>query len=144
MNDYSFVLIPEFEKKMEVYENNRKKYQSFKDFVPELLNVLDETSVEKVRTKLGLSNVKYEVNLTVNVPENSGDVYITGNQSSIGNWNPNVIKLNKTGETTRQITFKTYPDLKFKLTKGNWETEGKSTESKKGKTFLCHWIKIQV
>jgi hypothetical protein len=105
---------------------------------------LDETSVEKVRTKLGLSNVKYEVNLTVNVPENSGDVYITGNQSSIGNWNPNVIKLNKTGETTRQITFKTYPDLKFKLTKGNWETEGKSTESKKGKTFLCHWIKIQV
>ncbi|OJX32279.1 MAG: hypothetical protein BGO86_08945 [Chryseobacterium sp. 36-9] len=133
MNDYSFVLIPEFEKKMEVYENNRKKYQSFKDFVPELLNVLDETSVEKVRTKLGLSNVKYEVNLTVNVPENSGDVYITGNQSSIGNWNPNVIKLNKTGETTRQITFKTYPDLKFKLTKGNWETEGKIDGIEEGK-----------
>ncbi len=133
MNDYSFVLIPEFEKKMEVYENNRKKYQSFKDFVSELLNVLDETSVEKVRTKLGLSNVKYEVNLTVNVPENSGDVYITGNQSSIGNWNPNVIKLNKTGEITRQITFESYPDLRFKLTKGSWETEAKIDGIEEGK-----------
>jgi hypothetical protein len=78
---------------------------------------------------VGLSNVKYEVNLTVNVPENSGDVYITGNQSSIGNWNPNVIKLNKTGETTRQITFKTYPDLKFKLTK---ET-GKQKENRRNR-----------
>jgi len=128
-----FVLIPDFEKKMKEYENNRAKYKTFKDFVPELLTVLDKTSVEKVRTKLGLSNVKYEVNLTVNVPENSGDVYITGNQSSIGNWNPNVIKLNKTSETTRQITFKTYPDLKFKLTKGSWETEGKIDGIEEGK-----------
>ncbi|AZI56354.1 DUF4932 domain-containing protein [Epilithonimonas vandammei] len=124
MNDYSFVLIPEFEKKMEVYENNRKKYKSFKEFIPELLTVLDETSVEEVRTKLGLPNEKYEVTLTVNVPENSGDVYITGNQSGIGSWNPQKIKLNKINETTRQITFTTYPDLRFKFTKGSWETEG--------------------
>jgi len=124
INEYSFVLIPEFEKKMEVYENNRKKYKSFKEFIPELLTVLDETSVEEVRTKLGLPNEKYEVTLTVNVPENSGDVYITGNQSGIGSWNPQKIKLNKINETTRQITFTTYPDLRFKFTKGSWETEG--------------------
>lgn len=124
IKENSFVLIPELEKKMEIYENNRKKYQSFKDFIPELLTVLDETSVEKVREKLGLPNQKYEVTLMVTVPENSGDVYITGNQSSIGSWNPQKIKLNKINETTRQITFTTYPDLKFKLTKGSWETEG--------------------
>lgn len=124
IKENSFVLIPELEKKMELYENNRKKYQSFKDFIPELLTVLDETSVEKVRGKLGLPNQKYEVTLMVTVPENSGDVYITGNQSSIGSWNPQKIKLNKINETTRQITFTTYPDLKFKLTKGSWETEG--------------------
>ena len=109
---------------MEAYENNRKKYKSFKDFVPELLTVLDETSVEKVRKKLNLPNEKYEVTLTVTIPENSGDVYITGNQTSIGSWNPQKIKLDKTNETTRQITFKTYPDLRFKFTRGSWETEG--------------------
>lgn len=124
IKENSFVLIPDFEKKMEAYENNRKKYKSFKDFVPELLTVLDETSVEKVRKKLNLPNEKYEVTLTVTVPENSGDVYITGNQTSIGSWNPQKIKLNKTNETTRQITFKAYPDLRFKFTRGNWETEG--------------------
>ena len=124
IKENSFVLIPDFEKKMEAYENNRKKYKSFKDFVPELLTVLDETSVEKVRKKLNLPNEKYEVTLTVTIPENSGDVYITGNQTSIGSWNPQKIKLDKTNETTRQITFKTYPDLRFKFTRGSWETEG--------------------
>lgn len=124
IKENSFVLIPDFEKKMEAYENNRKKYKSFKDFVPELLTVLDETSVEKVRKKLNLPNEKYDVTLTVTIPENSGDVYITGNQTSIGSWNPQKIKLDKTNETTRQITFKTYPDLRFKFTRGSWETEG--------------------
>ncbi len=124
INEYSFVLIPDFEKKMEEYENNRKKYKTFKDFVPELLTVLDETSVEKVREKLGLPNEKYQITLTLTVPDNSGDVYITGNQSAIGSWNPQKIKLDKINETTRQITFDTYPDLRFKLTKGSWETEG--------------------
>jgi len=133
IKENSFVLIPEFEKKMEVYENNRKKYKSFKDFVPELLTVLDEASVEKVREKLGLPNEKYQITLTLTVPENSGDVYITGNQSAIGSWNPQKIKLNKINETTRQITFTTYPDLRFKLTKGSWQTEGTIDGIEEGK-----------
>ena len=119
-----FVLIPDFEKKMEEYENNREKYKKFKEFVPELLTVLDKTSVEKVREKLGLPNEKYQITLTLTVLENSGDVYITGNQSAIGSWNPQKIKLDKISETTRQITFTTYPDLRFKFTKGSWQTEG--------------------
>ena len=133
IKENSFVLIPDFEKKMEGYENDRAKYKTFKEFVPELLTVLEETSVEIVRAKLGLPNEKYEVTLTVSVPENSGDVYITGNQSTIGNWNPQKIKLNKTSETMRQITFKSYPDLRFKLTRGNWETEAKIDGIEDGK-----------
>ena len=86
-----------------------------------------------MREKLGLPNEKYQVTLTLTVPENSGDVYITGNQSAIGSWNPQKIKLNKTNETTRQITFTTYPDLKFKFTKGSWETEGKIDGIEEGK-----------
>ena len=124
INDNSFVLIPDFEKKMEEYENDRVKYKTFKDFVPELLTVLDETGVEKVREKLGLPNEKYQITLTLTIPENSGDIYITGNQSAIGSWNPQKIKLDKISETTRQIIFTTYPDLRFKFTKGSWQTEG--------------------
>lgn len=120
-----FVLIPDFEKKMEEYENNRSKYKTFKDFVPELLTVLDHVTVDDLREKLNLPTDKYQVTITVKVPENSGDVYITGNQSPIGNWSPDKIKLNKTSETTREITFFTYPDLRFKFTKGNWDNQAK-------------------
>lgn len=150
IKENSFVLIPDFEKKMEEYERNRKKYKSFKDFVPELITVLDDTSVEKVREKLNLPNEKYEVTLVVTVPKNSGDVYITGNQTSIGRWNPQKIKLNKKSEITRQITFTTYPDLRFKFTKGSWQTEaivdgieeGKDIQlAIKGNTMLDYTIK---
>ncbi|WP_294246603.1 DUF4932 domain-containing protein [uncultured Chryseobacterium sp.] len=120
-----FVLIPDFEKKIQAYENNREKYKAFKDFIPRLLDVLDETSVKSVRERLHMPVEKYSVTLTVTVPLNSGDVYITGNQSATGNWNPQKIRLTATGSTTRQITFMTFPDLKFKFTRGNWQTEGK-------------------
>lgn len=124
INAYSFVLIPDFEKKITEYESNRNKYLSFKDFVPQLLSVLDTISVDQVRKKLGLPTEKYIVTVNVRVPSNSGDVYITGNQSAIGNWEPRKVKLIKKNDTTLSITFTAYSDLKFKLTKGSWETEG--------------------
>ncbi|WP_326983301.1 DUF4932 domain-containing protein [Chryseobacterium sp. MYb264] len=123
VKDLSFVLIPEFEDKIMGYEHNREKYKTFKDFVPQLLTVLDETCVEKVREKLKLPNEKYDITVMLTVPENSSDVYITGNQSDIGNWDPQKVKLEKTGKTMRQITFKTFPDLRFKITGGSWQTE---------------------
>jgi len=77
---------------------------------------------------------------------------ITGNQTSIGRWNPQKIKLSKTSETTRQIIFTTYPDLRFKFTKGSWQTEaivdgieeGKDIQLPiKGNTMLNYTIKLE-
>ena len=124
VNAYSFVLIPDLEKKIAEYESNRTKYRSFEDFVPRLLIVLDAISVEQVRKKLNLPTKKYTVTIIVKVPANSGDVFITGNQSAIGNWEPQKVKLSKKTDTILSITFTSYADLKFKLTKGSWETEG--------------------
>ncbi|MEO6547117.1 MAG: DUF4932 domain-containing protein [Ferruginibacter sp.] len=124
INDFGFVLIPDFEKKIVEYERNITKYKSFKVFVPTLLTVLDTISVEQVRKKLGLPTEIYSVTINVHVPKNSGEVFITGNQSAVGNWDPQKIKLNKLSDSTLTITFATYADLKFKFTKGDWETEG--------------------
>lgn len=124
INVYSFVLIPDFEKKITEYESNRTRYKRFEDFVPQLIGVLDTISVEQVRKQLGLPTEKYTVNINIKVPAGSGDVFITGNQSAIGYWEPQKVKLNTTSDTTRSITFTSYSDLKFKFTKGSWETEG--------------------
>ncbi|NME66572.1 alpha/beta hydrolase-fold protein [Flammeovirga aprica] len=62
--------------------------------------------------------------ITVTVPNTSDEVYITGNQKSIGNWKPNKVKMNKVSDHKREIQLElTYP-AEFKFTRGNWDSEG--------------------
>ena len=50
-------------------------------------------------------------------------VYITGNQSSLGDWNPNKIEMKKTTDYERSIVLKVQSPAQFKFTKGSWDTE---------------------
>ncbi|WP_431157816.1 alpha/beta hydrolase-fold protein [Winogradskyella poriferorum] len=62
--------------------------------------------------------------IKVIVPNNTDEVYITGNQESLGNWNPNLVKMEKISDYERSISVVlTYP-AEFKFTKGDWNTEG--------------------
>lgn len=62
--------------------------------------------------------------IKVIVPNTTDDVYITGNQEALGNWNPKSVKMEKISDFERSITVDlTYP-AEFKLTKGSWDTEG--------------------
>lgn len=130
---YSFALLPFFEKKIIEYENNRDKYPSLKDFIPQLLTVLKSITADDVRKQMGLTTEKFTVTINLKVPAGSGDVYITGNQMQMGNWDPKKVKLNYVSEDSRSITFTSYADLRFKFTKGSWETEGNVTNHEKGK-----------
>lgn len=47
-----FIFLPQLEKKVIEFENNRKKYPMWKDFIPELLNVFDKSTPEFVNEKL--------------------------------------------------------------------------------------------
>jgi len=62
--------------------------------------------------------------IKVIVPHKTDEVYITGNQKSLGDWNPNSIKMDKISDYERSITVGlTYP-AEFKFTKGDWNSEG--------------------
>lgn len=62
--------------------------------------------------------------IKVIVPNKTDEVYITGNQESLGNWTPDLIKLEKVSDYERSITLNlTYP-AEFKFTKGDWNSEG--------------------
>ncbi len=43
-----FVLIPLLEEKIKMYESNRKKYPKFSDFLPELLTVFENTTIQQI------------------------------------------------------------------------------------------------
>lgn len=122
IDDCSFVLIPELESRIKEFERTRDA--SFASFAPQLLQVIDSNTVKDVRGKLGLKTETFTVTINVSVPSGTSGVYITGNQSSVGNWNPGKIKLKKVSDTRYAITLTAFPDLKFKFTRGDWASEG--------------------
>lgn len=70
-----------------------------------------------------LSEEFYNVTITVKVPDKNNEVYITGNQESLANWNPKKIKLNKTSDYERTIKLKIQNPAQIQLTRGNWESK---------------------
>ncbi len=83
----------------------------------EYFNYLDNKKVE-------FSKETYEITLRVRVPNNEDDVYVTGNQISLGNWNPASIKMKRISGYEREVSVKIHSPSELKFTRGTWETEG--------------------
>lgn len=62
--------------------------------------------------------------IKVIVPNKTDEVYITGNQESLANWDPGTVKMNKISDYERAITVDLSYPAEFKFTKGDWSTEG--------------------
>lgn len=62
------------------------------------------------------------IEVIVNNPEY--EVYITGNQASLGDWDVKKIKLQHINDSVRTIDVKVQLPAQFKFTRGNWESEG--------------------
>ena len=70
-----------------------------------------------------LSKEEYDITIRVKVPKKTDTIYITGNQSNLGNWNPQKIKLKKVSDYEREISLKLKTPAEFKFTRGNWNSE---------------------
>ena len=57
--------------------------------------------------------------IKVIVPNKTDDVYITGNQEALGNWNPNQVKMEKISDYERSISVDLSYPAEFKFTKGD-------------------------
>ncbi|GAA3645130.1 hypothetical protein GCM10022397_32640 [Flavivirga jejuensis] len=64
------------------------------------------------------------ITITCSVPKNTDDVYIVGNQESLGNWNPKKVKMTKISDFKRAITLELQFPAEFKFTRGSWESVG--------------------
>lgn len=83
----------------------------------------------------------YNVSFIIKVPNKTDEVYITGNQDELGNWNPQKIKLTKKGDYERIIALKLHTPAKFKFTKGNWENQAEVSGIKKGDAIVLQSLK---
>ncbi|MEH0153822.1 alpha/beta hydrolase-fold protein [Limibacter armeniacum] len=74
------------------------------------------------------SEDKVNVKIVLESPELEADteVYITGNDSLLGNWNPGKVKMKAKGNGQWEKTVAVLPEtpLAFKFTLGSWEREG--------------------
>jgi len=76
-----------------------------------------------------LSTEEYEITINIKVPNKEDEIYITGNQINLGNWDPNQIKMNKKSDFERELKVKLHSPAQFKFTKGSWETEAEVKNS---------------
>ena len=63
----------------------------------------------------------YPVHIELAGPSVEGDVYITGNQQALADWNPEGVKMKVLNDSTRVINLSLRLPAEFKFTKGNWE-----------------------
>ena len=73
---------------------------------------------------IGKAFAQQNVTIKVIVPSKTYEVYVTGNQESLGNWDPSVVKMNKVSGFEREIAADISYPAEFKFTKGKWENEG--------------------
>ena len=76
--------------------------------------------------------------LKISVPNKTDEVYIVGNQESLGNWEPDKIKLNKISEYEREISLDLTFPAEFKFTRGNWKSEAIITNLSEQPNFILN------
>ncbi|OYU85232.1 MAG: esterase [Flavobacterium sp. BFFFF2] len=104
---------------------NNSHWSGFVPAVQEALKLLT-VFIDKNPYKL-VSNTQ-EVTFTIRVPNKEDDAYITGNQNTLGNWDPAKIKLHKVSAFERQITLHVQFPLAFKITKGSWQSQATTNQ----------------
>jgi hypothetical protein len=68
-----------------------------------------------------LSQETYPVHIELQCENMKGDVYITGNQEALANWNPKGVKMNQVNDSTCSIDLQLHLPAYFKFTRGDWE-----------------------
>ncbi len=103
----------------EFSENNH--WNTFPPSLNKALNFYFTNIQEKQDNEL--SEKEYEVTIKVKVPQKSDTIYIAGNQSNLGDWSPNTIKMNKISDYQRAIKLKLKSPAQFKFTRGSWSSQ---------------------
>ena len=93
-------------------------------FAPSLTFGLTEYFKYTEQKEVKFSEETYKINLEVKVLNKNDTVYVAGNQPSLGDWNPGLIKMNHKSDYVREITVEIKTPAELKFTRGTWDNQG--------------------
>ncbi len=122
--------VEEFMGKSEKLSHLNTHFQKYPDydhlnaFVPSLSYAIKAYLIESLgEQEKWTSKDSKEVTITVSVPEETEELFVAGNQDSLGNWNPGEVKMEKIAPRQFQITLEVKTPVRMKFTRGGWENQ---------------------
>lgn len=93
-------------------------------FVPAITSAM-RTYLDSIQPKqeMELSKEEYEMTFRIKVLKEDDEIYITGNQESLGNWKPDQVRMQKTSPLEREVTLQVQDPVQVQFTQGDWESQ---------------------
>lgn len=102
--------------------NESPQYDHDQSYQPVIIDALNGYCIYRLtHGHEPVSKEAYPVHIELKGKSLSGDVYITGNQDALANWNPMGVKMNQINDSTYTIDLNLKLPAEYKFTQGTWE-----------------------
>ena len=104
--------------------NESPQYSHNPSYQPVIIDALKDYCIYRLtHGHEPVSKEAYPVHIELKGKSLSGDVYITGNQDALSNWNPMGVKMNQVNDSTYTIDLNLRLPAEYKFTQGTWEQQ---------------------
>ena len=100
------------------------EYGHYTSFMPSLTAALNDYIVFGAKNLVSyVGEDTYPVHIELRGKNLPDDIYITGNQDALGNWEAKGVKMPLANDSTASIDLRLHLPAQFKFTRGSWERE---------------------
>ncbi|MDE6301117.1 MAG: hypothetical protein K2M19_05330, partial [Muribaculaceae bacterium] len=104
--------------------NESPQYSHNPSYQPVIIDALKDYCIYRLtHNHEPVTEEAYPVHIELKGKLLSGDVYITGNQEALANWNPMGVKMNQVNDSTYTIDLNLRLPAEYKFTQGTWEQQ---------------------
>ncbi|MBQ9186570.1 MAG: hypothetical protein IJ144_01945 [Prevotella sp.] len=99
-------------------------YDHYGSFMPSVTAALNDYIVFGAKNLVGyIGEETAPVHIELRGKNLPDDIYITGNQDALGNWEAKGVKMNLINDSTATVDLRLHLPAQFKFTRGSWERE---------------------
>lgn len=102
--------------------NEYPEYSHMRSYVEALKDILPLWAMYR-HTEYITDPTLHPVHIELTLPGEEGDIYITGNQEALGDWNPQGVKMTKVNDSTYSVDLNVKLPAEYKFTRGSWDNQ---------------------
>ncbi len=104
--------------------NESPQYDHNQSYQPVIIDALKDYCVYRLTHNHEPVTIEaFPVHIELKGKSLSGEVYITGNQDALDNWNPKGVKMKQVNDSTYTIDLKLRLPAEYKFTQGTWDQQ---------------------